>query len=323
MTKLQIDFHASKFPECETTQLLESLNNKILPASCLYGSIAQATRWLKYHDIWSPWKNTGELLSVYDTVFQYIYQNLDEPTSGNFRWVSLGCGGGTKDHRFFSQRPAQKYIPKATWVDTSPSLVIETYNKVQIDNAYCLCADIKPFLSAETFKNKEESIPSIYAALGLVPNFETTSLLSWLHNLMTPSDLLLISANLHPSSDINSRQAIIQQYDNQEALNWYQGSLTELGIPKEAYQLKVSSKNTTNNNDIWRIHVNAEFQDIFEHQILNQKFVFNKNESIEVFFSNRFSADAFRTLLMENNLQPIIQSIDDTEQEGIWICKKA
>src|SRR5262249_61162459 len=86
--------HDSQYPDRMAEQLRCGLRTRKLPGKFLYESPAQAQRWLAYHQAYSPSRTEPELLALYDQALQVALQAL---TPSALHYVSLGCGGCTKD----------------------------------------------------------------------------------------------------------------------------------------------------------------------------------------------------------------------------------
>src|SRR5215510_912404 len=99
-----LTFHDSQYPACLAEQVRQGLRARKLPGKLLYESPAQAQRWLAYHQAYSPSRTEPELLALYDQALQAALQAL---TPSALHYVSLGCGGGTKDALFLQRAIAR------------------------------------------------------------------------------------------------------------------------------------------------------------------------------------------------------------------------
>src|SRR5438132_1369581 len=84
---------------------------------------AQAQRWLAYHQAYSPSRTEPALLTLYQQALQAALQALSPNV---LHYVSLGCGGGTKDALFLQQAVSRCPTLLFTPMDTSVALVVET-----------------------------------------------------------------------------------------------------------------------------------------------------------------------------------------------------
>ena len=120
--------HDSQYPDRVAEQLRRGLRIRKLPGKFLYDSPAQAQRWLAYHQAYSPSRTEPALLTLYQQAFQAALQALS-PSA--LHYVSLGCGGGTKDALFLQHAisccPTLLFTP----MDTSVALVVETMLRLQ------------------------------------------------------------------------------------------------------------------------------------------------------------------------------------------------
>jgi uncharacterized SAM-dependent methyltransferase len=123
--------HDSQYPAQVTAQLLHGLRTKRLPGKFLYDSPAQAQRWLAYHQAYSPSRTESALLDLYQQAFQAALRTVAAPS---LHYISLGCGGGTKDTLFLQQAVeavAQCAKLRFTPMDVSAALVVETMLRLQ------------------------------------------------------------------------------------------------------------------------------------------------------------------------------------------------
>ena len=120
--------HDSQYPDRVAEQLRHGLRTRTLPGKFLYDSPAQAQRWLAYHQAYSPSRTTPGLLTLYQQAWQTALQALS-PSA--LHYISLGCGGGTKDALFLQQARSRCPTLLFTPMDTSVALVVETMLRIQ------------------------------------------------------------------------------------------------------------------------------------------------------------------------------------------------
>jgi uncharacterized SAM-dependent methyltransferase len=246
-----LTFHDSQYPARLAEQVCQGLRARKLPGKLLYESPAQAQRWLAYHQAYSPSRTEPALLALYDQAFQAALQALS-PSA--LHYVSLGCGGGTKDAQFLQQ-------------------------------AVRRCPDIR--------------------------------------SLLRPGDMLLLSANLSPGLYADAVARILPQYDNPLARAWYAGLLDSLGFTAAQLQLTVSSHLLQPDGHIWQIRAEATVQHQMHLTVHNDTFTFTAGESIEVFFSNRFTPQIMPQVLTDAGLTLLQTWLFDSQEEAIYLCARA
>src|SRR5512134_2156855 len=96
--------HDTQYPDRVTEQLRRGLRTRKLPGKFLYDSPAQAQRWLEYHQAYSPSRTEATLVALYQQAFHTALHRL---RAVPLHYVSLGCGGGTKDLLFLQQATAR------------------------------------------------------------------------------------------------------------------------------------------------------------------------------------------------------------------------
>lgn len=315
MTKpLALDFHPSQFPNTVQDKLQTALEARQLPARFLYDSPAQAARWLAYHEAWSPSRTEAELLDLYDDAFR---GGLDALGSRELGYVSLGCGGGTKDSRFRVQAGKRGLDPAITLTDTSPSLVMAALLKNPEAKARGVVVDLEAEPERGLFA---EARPTLWTAFGMVPNLDAERFLGWLGRCLEPPDIALVSANLHRSPWPEAGPEILPQYDNREARAWYMGALAELGLG--AAELEVRGEPRGHNGAAWRVKVEAVSQAPAELAVSDRRIHLPAQASISVFYSNRFTAEAFERTLDAAGLSPERRWIFEGEEEGVWLVRR-
>src|SRR5262249_61965050 len=119
---------------------------------------------------------------------------------------------------------------------------------------------------------------------------------------MRPGDMLLLSANLSPGLYADAVERILPQYDNPLARAWYAGLLDSLGFAASAIQLAVRTRLLRADGHIWQICAEATVQHQRQLTVYDETFRFAAGESIEVFFSNRFTPQVMPEVLAEAGL---------------------
>ena len=137
----------------------------------------------------------------------------------------------------------------------------------------------------------------LFSCLGMAPNFDATELAGYLRGLLRPGDGLLLSANLSPRGMAADERAILAQYDNPTARHWYAGALENLGLAGADFALAVSARALAVDGGSWQIVVEAELLKPAALRYAGAEIAYKKGERLEVFFSNRFTREAFAAVL--------------------------
>lgn len=314
-SSLTIEVDASQFPDVTRNRLIEAINTRRLPGRFLYDSPAQAARWLRYHSVWSPSRTETELLHLYDQAFDFALSEFKSAGTNHLQYISLGCGGGSKDKRLVERAAAASLSITPTLTDTSPSLVVGAVNHVAHPGGRGIVIDLEQAPLKSAFSTSEA--PSLWTAFGMVPNLNYTAFIQWLRDTLSKQDLAIISANLSPQAHPNALPLIIPQYDNLEARSWYYGALRELGLGE--VELDIRGNSLVRDGSIWRVEVTATLAESSTVYVYDQRIDIPAEEPLEVFFSNRFTPDAFERVLTQQDLKVQHRWLFEGEQEGIWV----
>lgn len=318
-----LTFHDSQYPTRMAEQVRQGLGTRKLPGKLLYDSPAQAQRWLAYHQAYSPSRTEPTLLALYREAFQAALQALSPRA---LHYVSLGCGGGTKDVLFLSQAaprcPALLFTP----MDSSPALVVETMLRLQETLPHLTTAPLvvdlegTPELAAWLAQHEHPAHRRILACFGMLPNFDYHTFLPYLRHLMRPGDLLLLSANLSPGLYQEAHEHILPQYDNPYAHAWYAGGLESLGFALSQTPVTVRPQLLRDDGHIWQIRVQATVQQPRTLTVYGEIFTFAAGDSLDVFFSNRFTPQVMPAVLAAAGLQLLQTFLFDSQEEAIYLC---
>jgi uncharacterized SAM-dependent methyltransferase len=321
-----LTFHESQYPARLAEQVCQGLGTRKLPGKLLYESPAQAQRWLAYHQAYSPSRTEPALLALYDQAFQAALQALS-PSA--LHYISLGCGGGNKDALFLQQAaphcPALVFTP----MDTSAALVVETMRRIQSALPTLTTAplvvdlDVEPALTLWLSQHETPAHRRLFACFGMLPNFAYRTFLPYVRSLMRPGDLLLLSANLSPGLYADAVARILPQYDNPLARAWYAGLLDSLGFAASQIQLTVYPCLLQPDGHIWQIRAEAIVQHQMQLTVYNETFHFIPGESIEVFFSNRFTSQVMPQVLDDAGLSLVQTWLFDSQEEAIYLCSNS
>lgn len=318
-----LTFHDSQYPTRMAEQVRQGLRQRKLPGKLLYESPAQAQRWLAYHQAYSPSRTEPALLQLYHDAFQAALHALSPRA---LHYVSLGCGGGTKDVLFLQQAAPRCPVLLFTPMDISSALVLETMLRLQATLPDLPAAplvvdlDATPDLSAWLGQHENPAHRRLLACFGMLPNFDYGAFLPYVRQLMRPGDLLLLSANLSPGVYHEAVQRILPQYDNPSAHTWYGGLLDSLGFAASHIALEVRPHRIESAGHIWQIRAEASVQQPLDLTVYDEHFHFAAGEVLEVFFSNRFTPQVMPAVLAAAGLQVLRTFLFDSQEEGLYLC---
>jgi uncharacterized SAM-dependent methyltransferase len=324
---LEVAVHETEFPEAFVQSVVEGLGMRRLPGKWLYHDPAQARLWLDYHDASSPSRADPAMAALYREAFSGA---LDALGQGSLCAVSLGCGGGRKDAELLAlaqQRRGADAPPSYAPVDASQPLVLEAALHVARRFPHLafhpLAADLarSPDLRGWLDAIEPEGGARLFTCFGMVPNMEPAPFLAFLAGVLRAGDGLLLSANLSPGGMAADRARILPQYDNPQALRWYEAALEALGLQPAHVALQVSAARQEDDDAAWRIVVEALVVRDTRLEVFGQAFSFSRGERLQVFHSNRFTAEAFRGTLAQAGLEPQAEWLHKSGEEGIFFCK--
>ena len=324
---MTLTFHESQYPEQVALQCRQGLRARRLPGRLLYDSPAQAQRWLAYHQACSPSRTEPELLALYERAFDAAIRIA--PQDQPLHYVSLGCGGGNKD-ALFVRRARDRGALHVSPTDTSAALVLETMIRLQAVlpalSASPLVVDLatEPDLGPWLAQQEAGGACRVFGCFGIIPNFDPTALLAYLRRLMRPDDLLLLSANLSPGPyGSAAAQRILPQYDNPLAHAWFTGLLDSLGFADADLQLSVQAQPLREDGRIWRIQADACVLQEVQLTLYEESFDFREGETLEVFFSNRFTPAALPQILGDAGFNVSQTWVLESQEEGIYLCRRS
>ena len=324
---MTLTFHESQYPEQVALQCRQGLRAHRLPGRLLYDSPAQAQRWLAYHQACSPSRTEPELLALYERSFQAAIGALP---GRPLHYVSLGCGGGNKDALFVRRVLDRGGALHVSPTDTSAALVLETMIRLQAVlptlSASPLIIDLatEPDLGPWLAQQETGGACRVFGCFGIIPNFDYTPLLAYLRRLMRPDDLLLLSANLSPGPyGSAAAQRILPQYDNRLAHAWFTGLLDSLGFADADLKLTVQPRPLREDGHIWRIQADAYVLQDVQLTLYEESFDFREGETLEVFFSNRFTPAALPQILGDAGFNVSQTWVLESQEEGIYLCQRS
>lgn len=307
---IHLTVHDSCFPRERQDRLVRALEMHRIPPAQLYTSEAQASRWLAYHEAWSP-APQPEVQAVYDRAFAGLTRPF--PT-----WVSLGAGGGAKEARALASgtHAPDRYLPS----DASAALVVESMLRMSQSHPSLssrgLVIDLDVPLRRADFLTGDPR-PALWLAFGILPNAPDT-FLERLRTLLGPDDRVLLSANLSPHPFPRGSGEIVAQYDNAEARAWLQGALVELGLHPARFELVVRPEPLRPDGRAWRIHGTARMLREQTVHVRGTDLRWPAGAELRIFRSDRFTPEGVRDRVAQAGLQISAEYIAPQENEGVF-----
>jgi uncharacterized SAM-dependent methyltransferase len=321
-----LTIHESQYPTQVSEQLCHGLRTRALSGKFLYDSPAQAQRWLAYHQAYSPSRTESALVVRYQQAFGAALQQL---SAAPLHYISLGCGGGTKDLLFLQQASIRQPPLGFTPTDVSPALIVETMCKVQSAfptlPSFPLVIDLEagPDFAALLAQPETPDTQRLFTCFGMLPNFAYQTFLPYLHRLMRPDDLLLLSANLSPHPYPEACLHIVPQYDNPLAHTWYTGLLDSLGFVTTDYAMHVEAHALHTDGQIWQMRAVAQFVRDIHLRVYDEAFSFAAGERLQLFFSTRFTPPIMPHILQGAGLTVVDTFLFASQEEGIYLCRRS
>jgi hypothetical protein len=164
--------------------------------------------------------------------------------------------------------------------------------------------------------------PRIISFFGMIPNFEPRLILPKLASLVRRDDFLLFSANLAPGSDYAAGlKKILPQYDNPLTHDWLMTFLLNLGVEQKDGRLHFSVDD--GQAGLKRVVARFRFGRLRRVEIESEAFEFRPGESIQLFFSYRYTPDRVRRLLGKRGIEVLDQWVTKSEEEGVFLCRRS
>ena len=317
-----VAIHPGQFPEQVRRDLLASLRTRRVNHKFHYDSVKQTQKWLALHQVYSPARNDADCRAIYAKAFKAVAAQI-KPRRVDV--VGLGCGGGQKDTRLLKRLKAGGKEVFYTPCDVSTAMVLtarETAIAV-IPDADCFpvvcdlatADDLSAVLKSQSTKHNSR----IITFFGMIPNFEPQDILPKLAALIRPKDLLLCSANLAPGPDYAAgMKRILPQYDNALTRDWLMTFLLDLGVERRDGDLKFTIED--GRFGLKRIAARFHFRRTRRFEIEDEVFHFKVGDSIQLFFSCRYTPERVHTMLARYKLKVCEQWIAESAEEGVFLC---
>jgi len=327
--------HPSQFSERVYQDYLSSFSLKEINHKFHYDSFKQSQKWLKIHEEFSPARQDDNCIDAYAKCFQKTAEILDafsvaatqeHPLSLNL--ISLGCGGGEKDHllvsHIFNTQRALTYYP----VDVSLSLAIISAQKVRsafsnlsIQPIVCDLLQSNDLISLINDKDKDKR--NIITFFGMIPNFSPNEILPILSNFLERGDLLLFSANLAPGFDyLQGIQKVLPQYDNELTKEWLITVLLDVGVEREDGTIQFQIEEDSQNHHIQRIAAYFELKKDLSFNLGDELIEWKNRERIRLFFSYRYTTSTIKEMLRSYGIDVLAYWEPASQEEGVYLCQK-
>ena len=155
----------------------------------------------------------------------------------------------------------------------------------------------------------------------MIPNFEPPDILPKLASLVRPEDFLLFSANLAPGADyIAGMKRILPQYDNALTRDWLMTFLLDLGVERLDGRLQFEIE--AGRFGLKRVVARFHFHRPCRIGIESKAFHFKKGDSIQLFFSYRYTPECVRNILGRYRMEVRDQWIAESGEEGVFLCER-
>jgi L-histidine N-alpha-methyltransferase len=321
MATANVTIHSSQFPDPVRRDLLASLRDRRVNHKFHYDSIKQTAKWLALHEAHSPARTDQNCLDTYDLAFDETAARIK---SKRIHVVGLGCGGGQKDVcllELLKKRGREiSYTPSD--VSVAMTLVAREAALKILPEKSCF-----PFVCDLATAHDLPALlathhPSLITFFGMIPNFEPDEILPMLAALVRKKDHLLFSANLAPGADYSAGvEKILPQYDNALTHDWLLTFLLDLGIERGDGALRFEIEEGM--MKLKRVLARFHFSKTREIVVHGAKFKFRRGESIQLFFSYRYTPERVEKHLARHRLKIQAQWLAPSREEGVFLCHRA
>ncbi len=326
MSTTNIVIHASQFPENVRRDRLSSLRTRRVNHKFHYDSVKQTNQWLALHHAHSPSRNDDDCAATYDRAFAGTVAGIE---SEAIHVLGLGCGGGQKDTRLLKLLRAAGKEVSYTPCDVAVAMTLVARQAalavVPAGKCFPLVCDLAT----------ADDLPEVFAAhggpgvarlitfFGMIPNFEPGEILSKLAALIRPEDFLLFSANLAPGADYAAGvQKILPQYDNALTREWLMTFLVDLGVERGDGDLRFGIEAESAASGLKKIVARFQFTRARQIPVEDERFVFSVGDTMQLFFSYRYTPARVRRALADHGLSVEAEWITPSGEEGVFRVKR-
>ena len=315
--------HSSQSAENIRRDLLDSLRTRRINHKFHYDSASQTEKWLALHQKYSPSRNDPLCEAVYD---QAILAAANIPAS-SVHVLGLGCGGGKKDGRLLERLRLHGKQTSYTPCDVSAAMVRvaqeTTAEFVSAQHCHPFVCDLATANDLpEIFSTHgKPDAARIVTFFGMIPNFEPEEILPKLSAFMRREDRLLFSANLAPDVDYSAGlKRILPQYDNELTRDWLSAFLFERGVDPRDGVVRFTIEFSP--SGVGKVVARFLFERARRIEVMGQAFEFCAGESVQLFFSYRYTPELVRRVLAAHGIRVEDQWITPTEEEGVFLCSR-
>jgi L-histidine Nalpha-methyltransferase len=321
MATANVTIHSSQFPDPVRRDLLASLRDRRVNHKFHYDSIKQTVKWLALHEAHSPARTDQNCLDTYDLAFDETAARIKSKT---IHVIGLGCGGGQKDARLLQLLKKRGRKISYTPSDVSPAMALvarEAALKVLPEkNCFPFVCDLATARDLPALLANRH--PSLITFFGMIPNFEPDEILPKLAALVRKMDYLLFSANLAPGADYSAGvKKILPQYNNPLTHDWLLTFLLDLGVERGDGTLRFEIEEGA--MKLKRVMARFHFSKTREIVVHGEKFKFRRGESIQLFFSYRYTPERVEKHLARHGLEIQAQWLAPSGEEGVFLCNRA
>ena len=323
-SSVSVAIYPSQFPAQVRRDLLRSLRTRRVNHKFHYDSVKQTQKWLALHEAHSPARYDADCLSTYEQAFAGAVKQIK---ARQVHVVGLGCGGGQKDVQLLKQLLARgkkiSYAPGD--VSVAMVLVARAAALACLPPEKCF-----PFVCdlAAMEDLAEVLVPPgrrrgarLVTFFGMIPNFAPGRILPQLVGLLGPNDYLLFSANLAPGDDYAAgMKKILPQYDNPPTGDWLTAFLLDLGVEPRDGDLRFTIE--AGGLGLSRVVAKFHFRRAREINVGGERFSFARGESVQLFFSYRYTPARVHTILARYGLAVSEQWVAKSEEEGVFLCRR-
>ena len=317
----QVTIHSSQFPDAVRRDLIQSLRTRRVNHKFHYDSVKQTQKWLALHQAFSPSRNDADCAEIYNRSFEAAVTKIK---SKKIRVIGLGCGGGQKDARLLKllrNHGAEVFYTPCD-VSTAMTLVARqtALSVLPDENCFPFVCDLATGDDLATHLATRQ--PSLVTFFGMIPNFEPQKMLPKLASLIRSKDFLLFSANLAPGKNyLAGVEKILPQYDNALTHDWLMTFLLDLGVKQSDGKLKFTIEPGA--FGLKKMVARFHFSRTRQIEIEAGKFYFRAGETIQLFFSYRYTPGRAAKILARHGMEICEHWIAKSEEEGVFLCRKS
>jgi L-histidine N-alpha-methyltransferase len=320
MATANVTIHASQFPENVRRDLIASLATRRVNHKFHYDSVRQTQKWLALHQAHSPSRNDADCAGTYDRAFAEAVKQI---SAKEIHVIGLGCGGGQKDTRLLELLKASgreiSYAPCD--VSVAMTLVARQTALAVVPEKNCFPFVCDLATAVDLSAALATHYPSLVTFFGMIPNFEPEEILPKLAALVRPQDFLLFSANLAPGADYAAgMKKIFPQYDNALTHDWLMAFLLNLGVENGDGELRFTIE--AGAAGLQRVVARFHFTRDRRIAVETEEFKFRSGESIQLFFSYRYTPELVQKNLARHGLTVRAQWLTKSAEEAVFLCQQ-